>query len=84
MLYFAAYIVTDPGFTPLEEKQLLSEKEYRDMRERYEDEFQAAMGAEAIQELLAKIDLDQLSEQLHKELEEAGGQKRVRLLKRCV
>ena len=82
VLYFAAYIVTDPGFTPLEEKQLLSEKEYRDMRERYEDEFQAAMGAEAIQELLAKIDLDQLSEQLHKELEEAGGQKRVRLLKR--
>ena len=82
VLYFAAYIVTDPGFTPLEEKQLLSEKEYRDMRERYEDEFQAGMGAEAIQELLAKIDLDQLSEQLHKELEEAGGQKRVRLLKR--
>ncbi len=82
VLYFAAYIVTDPGMTPLEEKQLLSEKEYRDMRERYEDEFKAAMGAEAIQELLAKIDLDALSAQLHDEMESAGGQKRMRLLKR--
>ena len=68
--------------TPLEEKQLLSEKEYRDMRERYEDEFKAAMGAEAIQELLAKIDLDALSAQLHDEMESASGQKRMRLLKR--
>ncbi|MEG1271122.1 MAG: DNA-directed RNA polymerase subunit beta' [Ruthenibacterium sp.] len=82
VLYFAAYIVTDPGFTPLEEKQLLSEKEYRDMRDRYEDEFKAAMGAEAIKELLTKIDLDAMSTQLHKELEDAGGQKRIRLLKR--
>ncbi len=82
VLYFASYIVTDPGFTPLEEKQLLSEKEYREMRERYEDEFQASMGAEAIQELLAKIDLEQLSAQLHNELQDASGQKRVRLLKR--
>lgn len=65
VLYFAAYIVTDPGFTPLEEKQLLSEKEYRDMRERYEDEFKAAMGAEAVKELLEKIDLEKLSEELH-------------------
>ena len=82
VLYFAAYIVTDPGMTPLEEKQLLSEKEYRDMRERYEDEFKAAMGAEAIQGLLAKIDLDALSAQLHDEMESASGQKRMRLLKR--
>ena len=82
VLYFAAYIVTDPGFTPLEEKQLLSEKEYHDMRERYEDEFQAGMGAEAVQELLAKIDLEKLSAELHEELEHASGQKRVRLLKR--
>ncbi len=82
VLYFAAYIVTDPGFTPLDEKQLLSEKEYSDMREHYEDEFKASMGAEAVQELLAKIDVEKLSEQLHKELEDAGGQKRVRLLKR--
>ncbi len=82
VLYFAAYIVIDPGFTPLEKMQLLSEKEYREMRERYEDEFKASMGAEAIQELLREIDLEQLSGELHKELEEAGGQKRVRLLKR--
>ncbi|NCC06461.1 MAG: DNA-directed RNA polymerase subunit beta' [Clostridia bacterium] len=82
VLYFASYIVTDPGFTPLEEKQILSEKEYREMRERYEDEFKASMGAEAVQELLAKINLEALSEQLHTELEDAGGQKRIRLLKR--
>ncbi|HJB39795.1 MAG TPA: DNA-directed RNA polymerase subunit beta' [Candidatus Ruthenibacterium avium] len=82
VLYFASYIVIDPGFTPLEEKQLLSEKEYREMRERYEDSFQAAMGAEAIQELLARIDLEALSAQLHNELQDASGQKRVRLLKR--
>ncbi len=82
VLYFASYIVIDPGYTPLEKKQLLSEKEYREMRERYEDEFRAAMGAEAIKELLAEIDLDALSEQLHAELEEAAGQKRVRILKR--
>ena len=82
VLYFAAYIVTDPGFTPLEEKQLLSEKEYRDMRDHYEDEFSAAMGAEAIKALLEKIDLDNLSEQLRSELEDAGGQKKLRLQKR--
>ena len=82
VLYFASYIVTDPGFTPLEERQLLSEKEYRDMRDRYEDEFKAAMGAEAIKELLVRIDLDKLSEDLHSDLESASGQKRVRILKR--
>ena len=82
VLYFASYIVTDPGYTPLEKKQLLSEREYREMRDRYEDEFQAAMGAEAIQTLLQEIDLDELSSQLHAELDEAGGQKRVRILKR--
>ncbi len=82
VLYFAAYIVTDPGFTPLEEKQLLSEKEYRDMRDRYEDEFQAGMGAEAIQELLRKIDLDDMATSLRQELADAGGQKKLRLQKR--
>ena len=56
VLYFASYIVTDPGLTPLEKKQLLTEKEYREMRERYGDEFEASMGAEAIQELLKEID----------------------------
>ena len=82
VLYFASYIVTDPGTTPLEKKQLLSEKEYRDMREKYEEDFQAGMGAEAVQLLLKDIDLEALSKQIHEELETASGQKRVRLLKR--
>ena len=86
VLYFANYIVTDPGFTPLEKKQLLTEREYKEMREKYEDTFEAGMGAEAIQKLLAEIDLEALSKELHEELETASGQKRVRLLKRleCV
>jgi len=82
VLYFSQYIVTDPGNTPLEKKQLLNEKMYNDMREKYEDDFQAEMGAEAIQKLLAEIDLDEMSASLRKELEDATGQKRVRLLKR--
>ena len=82
VLYFASYIVTDPGYTPLEKKQILSEKEYREMRERYDDEFSAGMGAEAIKELLAEIDLEALSKELHDELETASGQKKIRLQKR--
>ena len=82
VLYFANYIVTDPGFTPLEKKQLLTEREYKEMREKYEDTFEAGMGAEAIQKLLAEIDLDKLSAELREELEKSNGQKRVRLLKR--
>ncbi|MEG1061441.1 MAG: DNA-directed RNA polymerase subunit beta' [Oscillospiraceae bacterium] len=82
VLYFAAYIVTDPGFTPLEERQLLNENEYRDMRERYEDEFKASMGAEAIRELLCRIDLDALAAQLKGDIVEASGQKKIRMLKR--
>ena len=86
VLYFANYIVTDPGFTPLEKKQLLTEREYKEMREKYEDTFEAGMGAEAIQKLLAEIDLEKLSTELREELEKSNGQKRVRLLKRleCV
>ena len=86
VLYFANYIVTDPGFTPLEKKQLLTEREYKEMREKYEDTFEAGMGAEAVQKLLAEIDLEALSAELHEELEKSTGQKRVRLLKRleCV
>ena len=82
VLYFAKYIVIDPGNTVLEKGQLLSEKEYADMREKYEDDFRAAMGAEAIKELLQEIDLEKLSKELKDELEGASGQKRVRLLKR--
>ncbi len=83
VIYFSSYIVTDKGFTALEDKQLLTENEYNDMVERYgEDAFKASMGAEAIKELLEKIDMDQLAEQLTKELETATGQKRVKLYKR--
>ena len=82
VLYFSQYIVTDPGNTPLEKKQLLNEKQYRDMREKYEDDFKAGMGAEAIKELLSEIDLDKTCAELRAELEEASGQKRVRILKR--
>ena len=82
VLYFAAYIVTDPGMTPLTKNQILSEKEYRDMREKYEDDFDAGMGAEAIKKLLADIDCEQLSAQLREELRTASGQKKAKLLKR--
>ena len=82
VLYFASYIVVDPGRTPLTKKQILSDKDYRDMREKYEDEFDAGMGAEYIQKLLAEIDLEALSKELKDELESASGQKRARLLKR--
>jgi len=82
VLYFAAYIVTDPGETPLMRNQILSEKEYRDMREKYENDFDAGMGAEAVKKLLQQIDLESLSEQLHTELKSASGQKKARIVKR--
>ena len=82
VLYFALYIVTDPGDTPLEKMQILNEKEYAEMRERYEDDFEAGMGAEAIKKLLQDIDVPTLRDELTAELEDATGQKRVKLLKR--
>ena len=83
VLYFALYIVTDPGSVrELSKMQTLTEKEYRDMREKYEDDFDAAMGAEAIKKLLSDIDCDKLSEELKADLENAQGQKSVRILKR--
>ena len=82
VLYFANYIVIDPGDTPLMKKQILTEAEYRDMREKYEDDFRAGMGAEAIKELLQELDLDQLSKELTAELRESSGQKRLRIIKR--
>ncbi|WP_297980271.1 DNA-directed RNA polymerase subunit beta' [uncultured Oscillibacter sp.] len=82
VLYFANYIVTDPGETPLTRNQILSEKEYRDYREKYEDDFQAGMGAEAVKKLLQDVDLPALSAQLHAELKEASGQKKARIVKR--
>ena len=82
VLYFANYIVTDPGETPLMRNQILSEKEYRDYREKYEDDFHAGMGAEAVKKLLQDVNLDQLSQQLHTELKDAAGQKKARIVKR--
>ena len=82
VLYFANYIVTDPGETPLTKNQILSEKEYRDYREKYEDDFQAGMGAEAVKKLLQDVDLEALSAQLHAELKDASGQKKARIVKR--
>ncbi|WP_292919550.1 DNA-directed RNA polymerase subunit beta', partial [Oscillibacter sp. CAG:155] len=82
VLYFANYIVTDPGETPLMKNQILSEKEYRDYREKYEDDFQAGMGAEAVKKLLQDVDLESLSRQLHAELKDASGQKKARIVKR--
>jgi len=82
LLYFAVYIVIDPGSTPLQQNQILTEKEYRDMREKYEDDFEAGMGAEAVKKLLEKIDCDKLSEELRAELKDASGQKKAKLVKR--
>ncbi len=82
VLYFTKYIVIDPGNTVLEKGQLLTEKEYVDMREKYEDDFRAGMGAEAVKELLIDIDLDKLSAELKSEIDNAQGQKKIKLLKR--
>lgn len=82
VLYFANYIVIDPGDTPLMKKQLLTEKEYREYRDKYGKAFKAGMGAEAIKQLLEEIDLDKLAKQLRKELKESSGQKKVRSIRR--
>ncbi|MFD2681006.1 DNA-directed RNA polymerase subunit beta' [Bacillus seohaeanensis] len=82
VIYFASYVVTDPGDTALEKKQLLSEKEYRAYREKYGVKFQAAMGAEAIKKLLKDIDLDKEADFLKEELKTAQGQRRTRAIKR--
>jgi DNA-directed RNA polymerase subunit beta' len=82
VIYFASYVVTDPGDTPLEKKQLLSEKEYRAYREKYGQSFQASMGAEAIKKLLQDIDLDKEVATLKEELKTAQGQRRARIIKR--
>ncbi|NLD87342.1 MAG: DNA-directed RNA polymerase subunit beta', partial [Clostridiales bacterium] len=81
VLYFAAYVVIDPGTTPLSKKQLLTENEYIDFREKYEDDFKAGMGAEAIKELLSEIDLEATSEELRTQLENSTGQKKMRIIK---
>ena len=82
VLYFANYIVIDPGFTPLEKCQILSEREYREMREKYEDDFKAGIGAEAIKELLQQIDCEKLAQELREDLKNASGQKKAKIVKR--
>ena len=84
VLYFASYIVTrvDEGVPDLYEKQLLSETEYREFKREYGDKFEAAMGAEAVRDLLRKIDLDEISKDLREQLDDATGQKRVRITRR--
>ncbi len=82
IIYFASYVVTDPGLTSLEKKQLLSEKEYRSYREKFGDAFQAGMGAEAVKKLLQEIDLDKEVMSLKEELKSAQGQRRSRIIRR--
>ncbi len=82
IIYFASYVVTDGGDTPLERKQLLTEREYREKREEYGDGFKAAMGAEAIRTLLRDVDLERECAELKEELKEATGQKRTRAVRR--
>jgi DNA-directed RNA polymerase subunit beta' len=82
ILYFASYVVIDPGETELAKKQLLNEREYREIYEKYGDSFRCGMGAEAVKELLREIDLDALSRELRSDLKSSTGQKRVRIVKR--
>ena len=82
VLYFVSYVVIDKGITPLENKQTLSEKEYRAYYEKYGDGFKVGMGAEAIKELLKNVDLKSEIDEIRKKLETAQGQKRTSLLKR--
>lgn len=83
ILYFASYVIIDPKETPLLKKQLLSEKEYREAVDKYgEYAFAAGMGAESIKVLLAEIDLELMSGELKRELKDASGQKRIRIIRR--
>ncbi|MCC3145090.1 DNA-directed RNA polymerase subunit beta' [Halanaerobium sp. Z-7514] len=82
VIYFVHYIVTDPGDTPLSEKQLLPESEYREAKMKYGNSFKAEMGAEAVKELLGRIDVDKEVRELKKEVKEATGQRRKRAVRR--
>ena len=82
ILYFASYVVTDPGETDLGYKQLLTEQEYRQYRDQYGDGFKAGMGAEAVKELLMQIDLEELAQDLRFKLKDATGQKKIRIVRR--
>ncbi|HAI20930.1 MAG TPA: DNA-directed RNA polymerase subunit beta', partial [Clostridiales bacterium UBA8153] len=82
VLYFVSYIITDPGETPMMEKQILTESEHREAREKYGQNFRAGMGAEAVKRLLERIDLDELGGELRDELRHVSGQRRVRAIRR--
>ncbi len=82
VLYFASYIVLDPGETPLMKKQLLTEAEYYDYRDRYGNAFKVGMGADAVKKLLMEIDLEAMSKDLRTELKEVSGQRKVRAVRR--
>ena len=85
VLYFVSYVVLDPGDTPLEKKQTISDKEYRSYYEKYGNSFRVGMGAEAIQELLKEVDLEKEVNEIKKEIDEikdSSSQKRIRLIKR--
>ena len=82
VLYFAENVVLDPGITPLEKGAVLSEKQYSEAREMYEDNFRVGMGAEAIRELLQGIDVEETARRLKEELLVASGQKKIRVIKR--
>lgn len=82
VIYFASYVVVDPGPTGLEKKTLLSEAEFREYYDKYPNQFVAKMGAEGIKDLLEEIDLDEELKELRDELESATGQRLTRAIKR--
>ncbi|MGH7755684.1 MAG: DNA-directed RNA polymerase subunit beta', partial [Vulcanimicrobiaceae bacterium] len=82
VIYFAAYIVTDPGSTPLQKREVLTEQKYREHREKYGNAFKAGMGAESVRELLRDLNLKKLQEELRREFKETSGQKRIKAIKR--
>ncbi len=82
VIYFAAYVVIDPGNTPLQKREVLTEQKYREHREKFGNAFKAGMGAEAIRELLRDLNLRRLQEELRKEFKETTGQKRLKAIKR--
>jgi DNA-directed RNA polymerase subunit beta' len=82
VIYFAAYVVTDPGDTTLTKREILTEQKYRESREKYSTRFKAGMGAEAIRELLRDLNLRKLQEDLRREFKETTGQKRIKAIKR--
>jgi DNA-directed RNA polymerase subunit beta' len=82
IIYFASYVVIDPGETPLQSRQLLSEMDYREAREKFKNGFKAGMGAEAIRELLLALELDELYDQLREDVKTVSGQKRTKAIKR--